>query len=470
MNHLHNILVFFISSSLSRLIAIAVLTPPGIALGLLVATPYAATAQTANEGEKEATPGVVQPDGESTQPPTEDADGQDDLSFNNPGSSVAQLKEDAEKRNYLFQIPGVDEVLVPWYSFEDELEEKYGLKFGISFTHLYQWASDTVGPENEASGFELAFDATWTPFGRGTKSPTIIGLEVLYRDSLGTDIPPAPLFTQISSLYPTSVAFAEVGPAVGQFWIQQRFDGKFGFQVGKYNPVPVYDFFPMKNFRTNFVDGVHAANVIIPLPSRGLGGFLMFRPQPNVYLRVGLHDANADAEEVGFNTLFDDGELFTIFEAGFDPLLAESQPGRPPAGDIHVSVWHQDRRDDAHMDEGWGFVLSGTQRFGDFLPFLRYGYSDSDRGGPTPMEHMINGGVGIDNIFGRADDRIGIGFTWARPGDESLDDQKTIDVFYRVQVTPEIAVTPILQFLFDPVRNPDEDQVVVIGIRTRWEF
>jgi hypothetical protein len=27
----------------------------------------------------------------------------------------------------------------------------------------------------------------------------------------------------------------------------------------------------MKNFRTDFVDGIHAANVIIPLPSRGLG-------------------------------------------------------------------------------------------------------------------------------------------------------------------------------------------------------
>ncbi len=56
------------------------------------------------------------------------------------------------------------------------------------------------------------------------------------------------------------------------------------------------------------------------------------------------------------------------------------------------------------------------------------------------------------------------------PADQALDDQSTIDGYYRVQVTPEIAVSPTLQVIFDPVRNPDEDTVYVWGIRSRIEF
>ena len=235
-----------------------------------------------------------------------------------------------EVKHALFKTPAFDEWFKPWFDFKADLDEKYGLRFGVSFTHLYQWASDTVGTENDGSGFELVLDGTWTFLGRGTDSPTMAGFEILYRDRLGTDIPPVALFTQIGSLYPTTVAFGDLSPSIGQFWIQQKFENGFEFQIGKLYPVAAYDFFPLKNFRTDFLDGVQGVNIIIPLPDRGLGGFVMYRPQPDSYLRLGVHDANADAESSGFSSMFDDGELFTIFEAGFDPGLMERQPGRPP--------------------------------------------------------------------------------------------------------------------------------------------
>ncbi len=413
---------------------------------------------------------VADPDDEAAPadaPVTEEVD---ELALNNPHSLVEQYRKDRERKDYLFQIPGVDKVLKPWSDLRIHLDERYGFKPNISFTHLYQGASHTVGPEDHASGFELVIDGTWTFLGRETDSPTMAGFEFLWRDRLGTDIPPVALFSQVGSLYPTSVAFGEVDPSVGQLWIQQKFGNQFGFRVGKFFPLAAYDFFPLKNFRTDFVDGIHAANLAIPLPDRGLGGFIMYRPQPNIYLRLGVHDANADVEECGFDSLFDEGELFTIFEVGFDPGFMERQPERPPFGDVHLSLWHQDEREDANVDDGWGVVVSGSQRFGRFLPFLRYGYSDSGRRGPSALEHMVNGGVAIDDIFGQSNDRVGIGLTWARPADEALDDQVAMDMFYRVQVTPEIAVSPTLQVIFDPVRNPDEDEIFVWGIRTRFAF
>ncbi len=398
----------------------------------------------------------------------------DDLAMNNPGSIAEQLRRDWESKDYLFQIPGAEKVLGPWYYLRSTLDEKYGFKPQFSFTNVTQWASDTLplpfAMEDHASGYELIVDGTWTFRGRGTDSPSMIGFEVLTRDKMKTEIPPVVLFTQVGSLYPTTVAFGELDTTIGQLWLQKKFNDRFGFQVGKLFPVSAYDFFPMKNFRTDFLDPIHAANIAIPLPERGLGGFVMFRPRPEVYFRIGAHDANADAEKAGFDSLFDEGELFTIFEAGFDPGIMERQPGRPPFGDVHVSLWHQDEREEAGIDDGWGIVLSASQRFGRLLPFLRYGYSEGGSMGPAILKHMVNGGVAIDNIFGQSNDRIGIGFTWSDPASGMLDDQKTIDMFYRVQVTPEIAVSPTLQVIFDPVRNPFEDTVYVGGVRTRFTF
>jgi hypothetical protein len=51
------------------------------------------------------------------------------------------------------------------------------------------------------------------------------------------------------------------------------------------------------------------------------------------------------------------------------------EPGRPPHGHVHISIWHQNEREDAGVDSGWGVVSTALQRFGRFTPFLRYGYS-----------------------------------------------------------------------------------------------
>jgi porin len=390
----------------------------------------------------------------------------------NPLSIYEQFRRDRESKESLFQFPGVDRALEPWSRLRTYLDEEHGFRPAFSFAHLYQWASDTVGSgtEDDASGFEVNVDATWTFFGRETDSPSMLGFEFLYRDKAGSDIPPVALFTQTGALYPSTVAFGEVDPTIGQLWIQQIFRNLIGFRVGKYFPLSAYDFFPLKNFRTDFVDGINVANLVIPLPDRGLGGYVMVRPRPSVYLRLGVHNANADTEKAGFNSLFDHGELFKIFEVGFDPGFAKRTPGRPPPGDVHVSFWHQDDRDGANVNDGWGFVVSGSQRFGRFLPFLRYGYADSGIRGPTPIEHLVNAGVAIDDIFGQSNDRIGIGVTWSRPSNGGLDDQGAVDAFYRVPVTPQIAVSPTLQMIIEPVNNPDEDVIWVLGIRSRFAF
>ena len=391
-----------------------------------------------------------------------------DLWINNPGSIVKRLEEDAVEKDSLFQIPAVSEAFKPWYDLKADLYEKHGLRFGVSFTTLYKKASDNFGPEDNAASFDLDVSGTWTFLGHGTDSPTMLGFDFFWRDTLGTDIPPQRLFTQFGSLYSTAAPYGENDPAVGELWIQKKFNNVFGFRVGQIFPITAYDFFPFKNFRTDFIDFHHVTNSAIPLPGNGLGAFVMYRPQPNVMLRLGTHDANADVEKFGGDTY--DGELFTIFEVGIDTGLVQRKPGGPPQGHVHISLWHQDDREDAGIDDGQGIAGSLVQRFGRFTPFVRYGYADGGDNGPTPIKHTANVGLVTDKIFGQTNDRVGVGLTWSDPSNSALDNQEEIDVFYRVQMTPRIALSPIFQYIIDPVRNPDEDEIYVMGIRTRFEF
>ena len=387
------------------------------------------------------------------------------LVMDRPGSIVERLEEDQAPKEYLFQFPGVSGALQPWYDFKADLDKNHGFNFGLSYTTYYQKASDTFGPEDDATSFDLDISGTWTFLGRETDSPTMLGFNFFWRDTINSEITPQALFTQYGSAYSGSAPYGENDPVVGEFWLQKKFDNTFGFRVGKIFPITAYDFFPFKNFRTDFVDFNHVTNATIPLPGNGLGAFGVYRPKPSVMLRLGVHDANADVEKSGFDTY--DGELFSIFEVGFDTGLLPRTPGRPPQGHIHFSLWHQDERDDAGIDDGWGIGISAVQKFGRFTPFVRYGYADVEINGPTPVEHMVNVGVVMDKIFGNTNDRIGIGYTWSDPVDGSLDNQEIIDAYYRVQLTPEIQIGPTLEIVFDPVRNPDDDTIYVWGLRTR---
>jgi arylsulfatase len=86
------------------------------------------------------------------------AEGADLLATDNVGSIAEQYARDRRRDEYLFQVPGAERVFKPWTDLRTRLDEKYGFKPAISFTHIYQWASDTVGPEDDASGFELVLD------------------------------------------------------------------------------------------------------------------------------------------------------------------------------------------------------------------------------------------------------------------------------------------------------------------------
>jgi porin len=386
----------------------------------------------------------------------------------NPGSIISQLDKAEEERDYLFQFPGVAGPMKSYNEWKANLNKKYGIRYLAEWAALYQKASDTFGTEDEAAGYDLEFNGTWTFLGKDMPTYSMLGLGVFQKKPIGTELTPLTLFTQYGSLYPGGTAYGDNDLVVGELWYQQRIQNKFGFRIGYVFPLTAYDFFPFKNFRTDFVDQNNVANTSIPLPLQGFGGFVQYKPTPKMFFRFGLHDANADPYEFVSETY--NGELFYIFEFGMDTDLVPRKKGSPPAGHVHVSAWHQDAREDFGISRGTGVTATATQQFGQFHPFIRYGYADVDADGPTFARQMFAVGTAVDKIFGQSKDRIAVSVSWVEPTDDTKNNQTSIDAYYRVQLTPQIQFGPTLGIVFDPVDNPEEDTVCVVGLRTRIYF
>jgi len=95
------------------------------------------------------------------------------------------------------------------------------------------------------------------------------------------------------------------------------------------------------------------------------------------------------------------------------------------------------------------------------MPFIRAGWSD----GAAPMMNKT-ATVGFIHRFHKSD-LASLGFNWGDPSNDALRDQYSTELFYRFQLSQNLAITPSVQLLIDPALNPIEDQIWVFGLRMR---
>ena len=126
--------------------------------------------------------------------------------------------------------------------------------------------------------------------------------------------------------------------------------------------------------------------------------------------------------------------------------------------------------DTAGVADGWGANVSVAHFVNDtWMPFFRAGYADD---GGTLLEKSVSVGLGRYMAYRR--DLLGLGLNWGEPNEDTfgpgLDNQTTLEIFFRAQVTEWLALTPDFQWLADPALNPEDDSVFLWGIRARAAF
>lgn len=96
--------------------------------------------------------------------------------------------------------------------------------------------------------------------------------------------------------------------------------------------------------------------------------------------------------------------------------------------------------------------------------FGRIGWSDADApNAPQIYENSYTfGGI---YYFANRSDLAGAAINYGELAADGLDSQTTAEIFYRVQLARNLAITPSIQLLKDPGLNDEDDSITLYGLR-----
>jgi porin len=326
---------------------------------------------------------------------------------------------------------------------------------------LVQRSSFTKSGENIASSQVIRFYGTWLRFGSPEGNSGRLVWKTETRNPFGRNPTPREMgFDTGSVLSTANYKDLNYWGITDLYWKQGLQGGKYGFLVGHMDPGDWADQYPLLNAWTSFLNDAFYNNPTEAIPQRGFGLVGQVFLSTNTYILAGVHDANGKDGKLDYSGLSDTGELFSWVEYGY-----RSQRDISARHNAHIHFWHQDQRDEAETEESWGVAYTQsivTKR--DGVAFLRAGWS---RGDAAQMRRFI--GVGA-SYTPRGWDTLGIATSWGSPPETSLRNQITSEVFYRVQITQNLTMSPDIQIVYHPSYTKDESWVFTPGLRMRLVF
>jgi len=372
-------------------------------------------------------------------------------------------------------VPPVISPLVPWFVFKQGLAERYGLHLGGSYGVLYQDYSRSLIGEDDAAGGKFTFNLSWELLNRGRPNTLWYELVVEQRGPIGTDLPPLQAGFGTGSIVPTAATWGEFDLGVTQNYIRQDlFNHAVQYAVGKLFAPNFIDAFPFFDDNRQFLNQTFSTSPTIPAPLRGFGMVgAVYPTQGSLYVLGGLYTNHSDDTGITVDKFFGDPEHFYHVEVGLSALARSGVPvqarGPMDTNNISVTFWRRDPQDfgDAVFHEGSeGVAFNFNYLIADnVMIFARAGWSDGwaiDRAGTIGFGWRPRG---------RPSDLAGFGFGVADPENEFLPMQKTAEIFYRWQVTQNLALTPDLQFITNPPLDIlGDDEVWVGSLRSRLTF
>ena len=418
-------------------------------------------------------------------------------------------------------LPDPLEILMrPIRNSEAWTQDNLGISWNIYYTLLYQYASRTVLNPNtneyygrNAGTGRLDLGINWDIFdipdvahgqiGLLMRNGVVIGQPDTYRagNAVGS-IPVSP-----DALYwgdQTSLCLA--------YWQQGFCNDQLVITAGKIHPNQYLALSRIANDEsTQFISGVFdGLNTLGPsLGNYAPGVALQFVPDDGFYFNAVLLDAQG-GPNTGFNTV-GNGSWWMGGQLGFVPRfkntngdelignwavmfaatnygVVESNNGQPltalapglnppPApvqpintqfalNPIILGAGVQPSSD----AEGHGFGLLIEQQITPEITVLaEYGLSSPDL---STIQEAVNLVAAHTSPFGRDDDMIGVGLNWSVPSSMYITDRREeifMEMFYRLQITASMQLTPDLQILFRPSTG-ESKPIAIFGLRLRTQF
>jgi porin len=354
-------------------------------------------------------------------------------------------------------------LLAPVRKWRDGVAEKTGFNWSLDYSALFMGVSTSPGEDQAGSGI-VRFFGFWNLINRGTPNKGSLNWKVENRHKYG-DIPPSALGFESGYVGIFEPVFSDQqNRLTNLYWKQFFADGRGAAVLGFLDSTDYIDVYllasPWLGFN-NFVFSTGSAAIDLPNDATlGLaaGGMIT----STIYIQAGITDANSDPTDPfeGFTNVTEESDFFKWFEIGYTPGQDKIY-----FDNIHLTLWHTDERTSGSPD-GWGVNASWQKWIDDtWLPFIRGGYTE-DSG--SLLERSVTVGIGYQPVPMRG--VIGFGFNWGKPNQTSFagtDDQYSTELFWRYQLTRELAVTPSIQYVSNPALNEEEDSLWAFGLRLR---
>jgi porin len=354
-------------------------------------------------------------------------------------------------------------VMREYFDFKDRLTTSSGFSFGIDYTPALQSATASLGDQSAGSGVFRAF-GNWSLAGRESPNTGSLVFQVYQGHRLATNLGMLDLGFEVGYAGLTAPFGTNDWALTNFYWSQKLFAGRLEFVAGLIDATDYLNVYAMIDPWNDFLNLEFSTGLTIPAPAQGLGAAVYGLVTENIYVLGGLTDANGDpTDPLGvFESFFGVSEYFSHIELGW---IESSE--RSYTDNIHVTFWHAERRQAAGIPAGSGVSLSFNRLFGDhWMPFVRAGYAAD---GGALLEGSLQAGVGY--YFPASTDQIGVGLGWGVPSEatlgEGLEDQYTVDLYYRLRLMKVLTVTPDIQLLINPALNPGNGLLAVFGLRGR---
>jgi porin len=355
-----------------------------------------------------------------------------------------------------------------YFDWKDQIKEEHKVGFGGDYSFAYLNATESPG-EDDAFGGMYRFFGSWEAVsGEGGNSGALIW-KVEHRHAYGSNVAPGSLGFETGYVGIHLPPFSDQETRLTNlYWRQRMNSGNLVFVGGFVDVTDYLDVYMLASPWTgyfNFAFSTGSATMAVPNEGWGmaLGGYL----NDNWYLIGGFADSNSDPTDPleGLETFFDDREYFKHIELGWNATRQTAF-----LNNIHLTLWHNDEREAAATPDGWGANLSFSKSIDErWIPFLRLGFAE-DAG--TLLERSVSTGFAYQAVPGG--NQLGFAYNYGVPNEDTwgpdLDDQHTIEAFYRIQLWKEVAITPDIQYIRNPALNPDESSMWVFGLRTRLAF
>ncbi len=390
-------------------------------------------------------------------------------SFGSPDAVERVLETDRTPRGGFLET----EVFKPFEQWTEGLESKHGFNLGLDYSALTVFSDQVIdGTDDSASGGMLRLYGRWNLTGDGQSSSGALVYKIEHRHGYGEPAPSDFYLGNVGYVGFTEPPFSDQGTRwTNLYWRQSLNNGRTTVVGGFLDVTDFVDVYGLASPWLHFMNlAFSTGSAAIDLPndaSLGVAAGHLF--DNNVYVIGSLVDRNGDPTEIddGFDTFFSDKEYFSSIEVGYT-----SAHSRIALDNVHLTLWHVDARDEVGAPSGWGANFSWSRYYNDrLMPFVRAGYTD-DSG--SLLEKSVSAGLGyrLDPSTRAAGDLLGAAVNWGEVNEGSfgagLDDQVTVELFYRWQFSQQLALTLDYQYLKDPALNPDHDSASVWALRARF--